>query len=62
MVAKLTVDLSSVPKKEFKVKRGRAGCRYYRLDYEVEISIQTCLEFSLSVNGKKYGSVSANYD
>lgn len=34
---------------------------YYELEFDVEICIQSALEFSMSVNGKKYGSVTAKY-
>jgi hypothetical protein len=53
--------LSKVPKKEFKAKKGICGRRYHRISYDVEISIQSALEFSFTINGKKYGSITAEY-
>ncbi|KAF1950892.1 Hsp70 family protein [Byssothecium circinans] len=60
-VAKLTIDLSCVPQREFQTKRSPGGDVYYHLDYTIEISVQSALEYSLSINGVKYGSVAANY-
>jgi hypothetical protein len=34
---------------------------YYMLTFEVEISVQSALEYSLVVKGVKYGSVTATY-
>jgi len=58
----LTVDLSVVPKKEFKAMRSPEGKLYHKLSFEVAISAQSSLEYSLLVNGKTYGSVTAKYD
>ncbi|CAG5141087.1 uncharacterized protein ALTATR162_LOCUS861 [Alternaria atra] len=61
-VTTLTVDLSVVPKKEFKSKRSPSGKTYHSLSYDVVISAQSILEYSLLVNGKTYGTVTAKYD
>jgi len=34
---------------------------YYSLSFRVEMTIQSSLEFSLLVNGVRYGAVTANY-
>jgi hypothetical protein len=36
--------------------------KYYELSFFVEISAQSSLEFFLTIDGKKYGSLSANYE
>jgi hypothetical protein len=38
------------------------GKKYYSVAVEVHISMQSALEFFVTVNGKKYGSLSAKYD
>lgn len=60
-VAELIIDLSSVPKKQFVREKDPHGNFYYKLSYEVHVSVQSSLEFSLVVNGTTYGSVQANY-
>lgn len=61
-ITTLTVDLSVVPKKEFKAAKSPAGKPYHSLNYDVAISVQSSLQYSLLVNGKTYGSVTARYD
>jgi hypothetical protein len=61
-VTELTVDLSVVPKKEFMAKRSPSGEPYHTLSFQVAISAQSSLEYSLLVNGKTYGTVTAKYD
>jgi len=34
---------------------------YFSLSFDVQIAVQSALEFSLTVNGAKYGSVTAKY-
>ena len=60
-LATLEVDLSGVPAQEFKLKRGLDDNPYHRLSFQIEISIQSVLEFSLWVKGVQYGSVTATY-
>ncbi|KAF1969591.1 hypothetical protein BU23DRAFT_591586 [Bimuria novae-zelandiae CBS 107.79] len=60
-IAQMVVDLNPVPEKKWCKAISPSGRRYRVLDFTVEISIQSALEYSLSVNGTKYGSVTANY-
>jgi len=60
-LASLDVDLSVVPECEFKLMNSPSGFPYYKLSFQIEISIQSLLEFSLSVKGVQYGSVTATY-
>ena len=60
-VATLDVDLSSVPQSFFRAGPSPSGGIYYTLDFRVEITVQSSLEFSLLVNGVRYGAVTANY-
>lgn len=60
-VATLEADLSDVPDSEFKLRRSPDGRPYHYLGFEIQITIQNSLEFSLSVRGEKYGSVTARY-
>ncbi|KAF2449569.1 hypothetical protein P171DRAFT_507242 [Karstenula rhodostoma CBS 690.94] len=59
-VARLRVDLEKVPQRAFR-KRHNSKNPYYELHYEVHISVQSGLEFSLWVDGKRYGAVTAEY-
>ncbi|KAH4054949.1 hypothetical protein HBI64_117810 [Parastagonospora nodorum] len=61
-VATLSVDLSIVPKDEFKPLRSPIGALYHQLSYSIEISVQSSLEYSLSVAGKKYATLTATYE
>ncbi|KAL1604233.1 hypothetical protein SLS59_004027 [Nothophoma quercina] len=61
-VASVMIDLSVVPKDHWKARRSPSGELYHSLDYELEIAVQSSLEISLSVNGKRYGSVTAAYE
>lgn len=60
-IATLGVDLSGVPGHLYKACTSPSGASYHTLSFDVEISVQSALEFSLSVNGQKYGSVAAKY-
>jgi hypothetical protein len=62
LVTKLKVDFSDVPLAEFQRLTSPTGRPYYRIEYDVEISVQSSLEFSVSSKGKKYGTVTASYD
>ncbi|KAH7396593.1 Hsp70 family protein [Phaeosphaeria sp. MPI-PUGE-AT-0046c] len=55
------VDLSGVPHSAFQIHTTFDGRRYYSLGFEVEISVQSSLEFSFVVDGVRYGSVTAKY-
>jgi hypothetical protein len=61
-VTTLIVDFADVPAHEIKRCVNSAGRTYFRIDYEVQFSVQSSLEFSMSVKGKRYGSVTASYD
>ncbi|KAJ4295219.1 hypothetical protein N0V90_007230 [Kalmusia sp. IMI 367209] len=60
-VAQLHVDLGSVPQGEFRKRRNDSGTLFYELNYEIHISVQSSLEYSFWVDGKRYGSVKAEY-
>ncbi|KAI2482515.1 Hsp70 family protein [Pyrenophora tritici-repentis] len=60
-VASLAVDLSGVPESAFTTSRSVSGGFYSTLHYQVEMTIQSSLEFSLLVSGVRYGAVTANY-
>ncbi|KAH3975901.1 hypothetical protein HBH98_042340 [Parastagonospora nodorum] len=60
-LATLEVDLSGVPQDEFEVLRSPSGHTYHRIIYTVDISIQSSLDFSVSIGGKKYGRITARY-
>jgi hypothetical protein len=51
-----------VPEKDFEMCLSPTGRRYYRLDFNVEISAQSSLEFSMTINSKKYASLTASFD
>lgn len=61
-VTELIVDLSVVPKKEFIAERSPSGKLYHTLFFQVAISAQSSLKYSLLVNDKTYGTVTAKYD
>ncbi|KAH4005899.1 hypothetical protein HBI56_097520 [Parastagonospora nodorum] len=61
-VAKLSVDLSGVPENEYTTGLSPTGRMYRKLKFEIEISAQSSLEFFFTVNGKKYASLTANFD
>jgi hypothetical protein len=56
------VDLSDVPENAYVTCWSPCGRKYYELSFFVEISAQSSLEFFLTIDGKKYGSLSANYE
>ncbi|KAI4620108.1 hypothetical protein J4E80_004634 [Alternaria sp. BMP 0032] len=60
-VATLEVDLSGVPQSAYETCTSMHGGVYYSLDIKVEMVIQSSLEFSLMVEGVRYGAVTANY-
>ncbi|KAH6633342.1 Hsp70 family protein [Boeremia exigua] len=61
-VAKATVDLSKVPEKAFLKKMSPIGRPYVQLNYEIELFVQSSLEMYLSVDGKRYGELTAAFD
>lgn len=58
----IMVDLSVVPKDNWEVKCSLDGSTYYELSYYLEIAVQSTLQFSLVVDGKKYGSITTAYE
>jgi hypothetical protein len=60
-VATLNVDMSGVPQHLYKTGTSPSGARYQILSFDVKIAVQSALEFSMSVNGVEYGSVTAKY-
>ncbi|KAJ4361459.1 hypothetical protein N0V95_001876 [Ascochyta clinopodiicola] len=60
-VATLEANLETVPEWLFLVRHNPSGALYYEIEFDVEIAVQSALEFSMSINGKKYGSVTAKY-
>ena len=57
----MEVDLSGVPQSAYETCTSMHGGVYHRLDIKVEMVIQSSLEFSLMVEGVRYGAVTANY-
>lgn len=49
------------PQSYFQRRVSFSGRTYHRLDYFIEIAVQSALEFSISVDGKRDGSVTAKY-
>ncbi|KAF1979396.1 actin-like ATPase domain-containing protein [Bimuria novae-zelandiae CBS 107.79] len=60
-VTDMVIDLSPVPKSEWRSDVSPDGRAYCSVDIVLEISVQSALEYSLSVNGKRYASVEATY-
>ncbi|KAF2657935.1 Hsp70 family protein [Lophiostoma macrostomum CBS 122681] len=60
-LAELVIDLSSVPRSAFQVKVNEDGQIYRRLEYDLEISVQSSIEFSFSIKGVRYASIKALY-
>lgn len=61
-VARVNVDLSEVPQRLFRKGRSPCGRVFHELVYEVHISLQASLVFSLVVGGRTYGDLTAEYD
>ncbi|KAH8730936.1 Hsp70 family protein [Phaeosphaeriaceae sp. PMI808] len=61
-VASLEVDLSKAPTNVFTRQRSPSGKLYHKIDFKVEISVQTSLEYTMVVKGKKYKTVTASYN
>jgi hypothetical protein len=53
--------LSGVPQHLYKTCTSPSGGRYQILSFDVKIAVQSALEFSMSVNAVKYGSVAVKY-
>lgn len=61
LVTKVKADFSDVPEKFFKKKTSKLGKVYCKLDATVNISVQSALQFYITVDGKKYGSLTTEY-
>jgi hypothetical protein len=61
-VATLIVDYDDVPKHLLKTKKSPDGRKYFEIEAVVHISMQSSLEFFVTVGGKKYGSLTAQYE
>jgi hypothetical protein len=60
-VAKLSVDLTNVPTHKFRLLRNEANQKYYEVHFQVELSAMSSLEYAVSIDGIRYGSVTASY-
>ena len=59
----LTADLRSIDRSHFKKRTGVDGQLYVDIHYNLVITVKPAvMKFSLEVNGKEMGSVSAKYD
>jgi hypothetical protein len=61
-VATPTVDFDDVPQAHLKPCISPLGRPYFRIDSVINISMQSSLEFFVTVRGKKYGSLIVQYD
>ena len=60
--ATLTVDLRPIPE-ELLVKETRSGIDYYRVDFEIEMTLHSAsLTFSLIYDGRAYQTVNVEFD
>ncbi|KAG8626306.1 hypothetical protein KVT40_005251 [Elsinoe batatas] len=59
----LTVDLTPVPRHAFQQKVNSLGVKYYHLDFDVGLFLDSGnLRFDFRIDGKVYGSVQACFD
>lgn len=62
-VCTLSADFSTVPRRRFRKCTAPSGKRYYKLDFELVMKINSAdIEFDLMVDDKSYGSVTASFD
>jgi hypothetical protein len=61
-VVTLTINLGEVPQEHYVTEYSTGGRPYYNIHVEVNISLQSALEFFVTIKGKKYGSVTVEYD
>ena len=61
-VAEVPVDLSSVPETYFEKKKSPLGRTYVELDYEIALFVQSSLEMYLTVDGKRYGTLTPAFE
>jgi hypothetical protein len=60
-VAKLIVDLTKVPERMFLLRRNKTNQPYHELNFQVEFSVTSSLEYAVTIDGTRYGSVTARY-
>lgn len=63
VVCKLVSDLSMVPKELFTKKIGPESVPYYQARFNLVVTVKSAMliTFHLEFNGKRYGSVTADY-
>ncbi|EUC31458.1 hypothetical protein COCCADRAFT_38444 [Bipolaris zeicola 26-R-13] len=61
-VAVLTVDSNDIPLVYLKRNTSPCGRQYYSINVTVHISLQSSLNFYVTIKGKKFGSLTVSYD
>jgi hypothetical protein len=61
-VVTLTINMREIPQGYYTTHYATGGRLYYSILVVVNISLQSALEFFVTVEGKKYGSVTVEYD
>lgn len=61
-VAVLTVDSNDIPLVYLKRNTSPCGRQYYSINVTVHISLQSSLDFYVTIKGKKFGSLTVSYD
>jgi hypothetical protein len=58
----MVTDFSKVSKSKFKARTGKNGRQYYRIGYDLVITLKTAvMKFTAEINGKQMGSIEAKY-
>jgi hypothetical protein len=58
----LTADLNQIPRETLKKERGSDNEWYYKIPFQIEVTCHSAnISFALVHDGKKYGSVKAQY-
>jgi hypothetical protein len=60
-VANLSVDLTKVPTHKFRSLQNKASQKYFEVHFQVELSATSSLEYAVSIDEIRYGSVTASY-
>jgi hypothetical protein len=61
-VAEVVINLDAVPSDKISILHSSSGREYHRLAFEVHITLQSTLGFSLVLDGTTFGSLTATYD
>ncbi|KAF5852971.1 hypothetical protein GGP41_001526 [Bipolaris sorokiniana] len=61
-VAVLAYDMSDLSENDMHQRTSPSGRMYYSAKVTVNISLQSCLEFYVTVKGKKFGSLTISYN